>query len=331
MENHSQIAVLGGGSWATAIVKILLENVDGLNWYLRKKENIQYIKTHHHNPNYLSSINLDVDKLSLFDDINETIAQSGVLIFAIPAPFLKKATEKLNVDITNKIVVSAIKGIIPEDNLIISDFFNRKYNLPLNNFVVLTGPCHSEEIALERLSYLTIASQDLQHAKIIAEFIQTFYIKTILSDDIYGTQYAAILKNIFAIVAGVCHGLRYGDNFFAVLISNAIQEIKRVVDAVHPITRDIKSSAYLGDLLVTAYSQFSRNRTFGTMIGKGYSVKSAILEMNMVAEGYYATKCITEMNKTYKLNLPITEAAYNILYENISPAVEIKLLSENLV
>ncbi|GAI86610.1 unnamed protein product, partial [marine sediment metagenome] len=164
----------------------------------------------------------------------------------------------------------------PEDNLIISDFFNRKYNLPLNNFVVLTGPCHSEEIALERLSYLTIASQDLQHAKIIAEFIQTFYIKTILSDDIYGTQYAAILKNIFAIVAGVCHGLRYGDNFFAVLISNAIQEIKRFVDAVHPITRDIKSSAYLGDLLVTAYSQFSRNRTFGTMIGKGYSVKSAI-------------------------------------------------------
>lgn len=330
MENYSQIAVLGGGSWATAIVKILLENVDGLNWYLRKKENIQHIKTHHHNPNYLRSINLDVDKLSLFDDINETIAQSGVLIFAIPAPFLKEATEKINVDITNKIVVSAIKGIIPEDNLIIGDFFNRKYNVPLNNFVVLTGPCHSEEVALERLSYLTVASQDLQHAKIIAEFIRTFYIKTILSDDIYGTQYAAILKNIFAIVAGVCHGLRYGDNFFAVLISNAIQEIKRVVDAVHPITRDIKSSAYLGDLLVTVYSQFSRNRTFGTMIGKGYSVKSAILEMNMVAEGYYATKCITDMNKTYKLNLPITEAAYNILYENISPAVEIKLLSENL-
>jgi len=330
MKNHSQIAVLGGGSWATAIVKILLENVDRLNWYLRKKENIQHIKTHHLNPNYLSSINLDVDKLSLFDDINETIAQSGILIFAIPAPFLKEATKKLNVDITNKIVVSAIKGIIPEDNLIIGDFFNRKYNLPLNNFVVLTGPCHSEEVALERLSYLTIASQNLQHAKIIAEFIQTFYTKTILSDDIYGTQYAAILKNIFAIVAGVCHGLRYGDNFFAVLISNAIQEIKRVVDAVHPITRDIKSSAYLGDLLVTAYSPFSRNRTFGTMIGKGYSVKSAILEMSMVAEGYYATKCITEMNKTYKLNLPITEAAYNILYENISPAVEIKLLSKNL-
>ncbi|MCK4465232.1 MAG: glycerol-3-phosphate dehydrogenase [Bacteroidales bacterium] len=330
MESHSQIAVLGGGSWATAIVKILLENVDGLNWYLRKKENIQHIKTHHHNPNYLSSINLDIDKLSLFDDINETIAQSGVLIFAIPAPYLKEATKKIHVDITNKIVVSAIKGIIPEDNLIIGDFFNQKYNVSLNNFVVITGPCHSEEVALERLSYLTVASQDIQHAKIIAEFIRTFYIKTILSDDIYGTQYAAILKNIFAIVAGVCHGLRYGDNFFAVLISNAIQEIKRVVDAVHPITRDIKSSAYLGDLLVTAYSQFSRNRTFGTMIGKGYSVKSAILEMSMVAEGYYATKCITEMNKTYKLNLPITEAAYNILYENISPAVEIKLLSKNL-
>jgi glycerol-3-phosphate dehydrogenase (NAD(P)+) len=331
MKKHSQIAVLGGGSWATAIMKILLENVDGMNWYIRKKENIEYIKTNRHNPNYLSSINFDVNKLSFFNDINETVAQSDVLIFAIPAPFLKKATEKLTVDIKNKTIVSAIKGIVPEDNLIIADFFNKNYNVPLNNFVVLSGPCHSEEVALERLSYLTIASKNLQKAKNIAEFLQTCYIKTNIADDIYGIEYATVLKNIFAIVAGICHGLGYGDNFLAVLISNSMQEINRLVDAVHPVTRDINSSAYLGDLLVTAYSQFSRNRTLGNMIGKGYSVKSAILEMNMVAEGYSATKCIMEINKKYKLDLPIIETAYNILYENISPAIEIKLLSKNLV
>lgn len=330
MNKQPVTAVLGGGSWATAIVKILISNVDKINWFIRKKKNIDYIKKHHHNPSYLTSVDLDITKLTLYNNIDDTIRNSDILIFAIPAPFLQDALSKLTLDISDKIIVSAIKGIVPDSNLIIGEFFHQKYSVPLNSIIVLSGPSHAEEVALERLSYLTIACQDLNNARLLAGMLKTFFIKPIVSDDIYGTEYAAVLKNIFAIAAGICHGLGYGDNFQAVLLSNSIQEIKRFVDTVHPITRDIKSSAYLGDLIVTAYSQFSRNRTFGNMIGKGYSVKSAQLEMNMIAEGYYATKCIIEINQKYMVNMPITEAVYNILYENISPAIEIKLLTENL-
>jgi len=330
MDLKQKVAVLGGGSWATAIIKMLLENVDDINWYMRSKEKLDFIQKHRHNNFYLSSVSLDTNKIALFNDISEAIKDAEILIFAIPSAFLKDALEKLSVDISNKIIVSAIKGIVPDDNLIIGDFFHQEYQVPLESFAVISGPCHAEEVALERLSYLTIASQDLKNARFVADMLSTHYIKTSISDDIYGTEYSAVLKNVFAIAAGICHGLGYGDNFIAVLISNAIQEIKRFVDVVHPITRDIKSSAYLGDLMVTAYSQFSRNRTFGNMIGKGYSVKSAQLEMNMIAEGYYAVKSIKEINKKYLVNMPITDAVYNILYEKISPAIEIKLLTENL-
>jgi len=330
MKQKPKVAILGGGSWATAIIKMLLENVDDINWYMRSTEKINFIKQHKHNNFYLSSVNLDTNKIALFNDISKTVENADILIFAIPSAFLKDALQKLNVDISNKIIVSAIKGIVPDDNLIIGDFFNQQYNVPLESFVVISGPCHAEEVALERLSYLTMASKNLKNARLIADLLSTQYIKTSISDDIYGTEYSAVLKNVFAVAAGICHGLGYGDNFNAVLISNSIQEIKRFVDAVHPIKRDIKSSAYLGDLMVTAYSQFSRNRTFGNMIGKGYSVKSAQLEMNMIAEGYYAVKSIMEINKKYIVNMPITEAVYNILYEKISPAIEIKLLTENL-
>lgn len=205
-----------------------------------------------------------------------------------------------------------------------------RFEVPLEQIAVISGPCHAEEIALERLSYLTFASNDLKMARSVAQTFDCHYVKTSISDDIYGTEYAAVLKNVIAIAAGICHGLRYGDNFQAVLISNAIQEIERFVAAVHPIHRDIKSSAYLGDLLVTAYSQFSRNRTFGTMIGKGYSVKSAQMEMLMIAEGYFAVKGIKEINKHYNVHMPITNAVYNILYERISPTMEIRLLTEEL-
>ncbi len=330
MEHKPKVAVLGGGSWATAIVKMLLENVHQVNWYMRSKENIEFIKKHQHNHFYLSSVNLDTHKIALSDDISKTVENSDIIIFAIPSAFLKSALEELNVELTDKIIVSAIKGMVPDENMIVGDYFNTKYNIPLDLFAVIAGPCHAEEIALERLSYLTIACQDLKNAHWVADILSTNYIKTSVSDDIYGTEYSAVLKNIFAVAAGICHGLGYGDNFNAVLISNAIQEIKRFVDVVHPITRDIKNSAYLGDLLVTAYSQFSRNRTFGAMIGKGYSVKSAQLEMNMVAEGYYAVKSIYEINKKYMVNMPITDAVYNILYEKISPAIEIKILTENI-
>ena len=250
---------------------------------------------------------------------------------AIPSAFLKESLAGITKeDLKNKKIFSAIKGIVPEHNLIIAEFFNQIYEVPIENIGVITGPCHAEEVAMEKLSYLTIASQNAESANFIAAKLACRYIKTTTSDDIYGTEYSAVLKNVLAIAAGICHGLGYGDNFLSVLISNGIQEIKRFVDVVHPITRDIKDSAYLGDLLVTAYSQFSRNRTFGSMIGKGYSVKSAQMEMNMVAEGYYGVKCVHEINKKYKIEMPITDAVYHILYEKISPVIEMRLLTDKL-
>ena len=312
------------------MVKILHENQDQVNWYLRDHSNIEYLKEYHHNKNYISSISFDTRRIRFFNELNAIVRESDVLVFAIPSAFLKEALQGLTEDISQKTVVSAIKGIIPDENLIIADYLKHAFAVDLQNFVVISGPCHAEEVALERLSYLTVASQHEELAKEIGKVLRTHYMKTNISDDIYGTEYAAILKNIFAIAAGICHGLGYGDNFLAVLISNGMQEIKRFVEAVHPISRDLHHSVYLGDLLVTAYSQFSRNRTFGNMIGKGYSVKSAQLEMNMIAEGYYATKSIIETNKTYQADIPICEAVYHILYENISPAIEIKLLSNKL-
>ena len=330
MSDSKKIGILGGGSWATALTKIFMQNVSEINWYMRSSQSIEYLRKFNRNKNYISSIHLDTQRIYLSDDINQVINKSDILVFAIPSAFLKAALEKVTVPLSGKFVVSAIKGLVPEDNKIIGEYFSEEFQVPLEQFAVISGPCHAEEVALERLSYLTIASQQVKFAREIANLLQTHYIKTSISDDIYGTEYAAVIKNIVAIAAGICHGLGYGDNFLAVLISNAIQEIKRFVDVVHPISRDIKSSAYLGDLLVTAYSQFSRNRTFGNMIGKGYSVKSAQLEMNMIAEGYYAVRSIHTINEQYKANMPITDAVYNILYENISPAIEIKLLTENL-
>ena len=326
-----QIAVIGGGSWATAIVKMLCNNAPQVHWWIRNSETIEYIKKHKHNPNYLTSVEFDTSKLVLNTDLKEIIKKADVLIMAVPSAFLKTALSGLTSDdFKNKQVFSAIKGIVPEHNLIVGEFFNKEYKIPVESIGVITGPCHAEEVAMEKLSYLTIASQNADNAGFIASQLKCRYIKTTVSDDIYGTEYSAVLKNVFAIASGICHGLGYGDNFQAVLISNAIQEIKRFVDVVHPIDRDINSSAYLGDLLVTAYSQFSRNRTFGGMIGKGYSVKSAQLEMNMIAEGYYGTKCVYEINKHYQVNMPITNAVYNILYERISPIIEMKLLTDQL-
>lgn len=326
-----KIAVIGGGSWATAIVKMLCNNAVQVNWWIRNSEAVEHIKKFKHNPNYLTSVEFDVNKLALSFDLKETIKNSDVLIMAVPSAFLKDALSGLSEnDLKNKQIFSAIKGIVPEHNLIVGEFFNKEFKVPMENIGVITGPCHAEEVAMEKLSYLTIASQNTDNAVFLASQLNCRYIKTKVSDDIYGTEYSAVLKNVFAIASGICHGLGYGDNFQAVLISNSIQEIKRFVDAVHPIDRDIKDSAYLGDLLVTAYSQFSRNRSFGGMIGKGYSVKSAQLEMNMVAEGYYGTKCVFEINKQFNVGMPITDAVYRILYEKMSPSIEMKLLADQL-
>jgi len=330
MNESSKIAIIGGGSWATAIAKILRENDVELNWYMRNVDTSSQFKKLGHNPRYLTDVDFDIDKIKFYNDINQIVEDSDLIIFAIPSAFLKNALSKLTVELKDKFIVSAIKGIVPDENMIIGDFFHHIYQVPTDSIGVISGPCHAEEVAMERLSYLTISCQDNKRAEFLAEKMECPYIMTTTSDDIYGTEYAAVLKNVFAIAAGICHGLRYGDNFQSVLISNAIQEIKRFVDTVHPITRDIKSSAYLGDLLVTCYSQFSRNRTFGTMIGKGYSVKTAQLEMHMIAEGYYAVKCIKEINEKYQVHMPITMAVYNILYDKISPAIEITLLTEEL-
>ena len=289
-----RLGIVGGGSWATAIAKILTETNDHINWFMRNIDTIKAFRALSHNPRYLCGVEFDLSKITFTDDINKLIGMCDVIIFAIPSAFLKNVTANITVSLQEKIVVSAIKGLIPNDNLIIGEFFNHYFKVPLEQIVVISGPCHAEEIALERLSYLTFASNDLKVARRVAQTFDCHYVKTSILDDIYGTEYAA----------GICHGLRYGDNFQAVLISNAIQEIERFVAAVHPIHRDIKSSAYLGDLLVTAYSQFSRNRTFGTMIGKGYSVKSAQMEMLMIAEGYFAVKGIKEINEHYNVHMP---------------------------
>ncbi len=326
----SRIGIIGSGSWATAIAKMVLTNVSSINWYFRKPVRVEEFKKKRHNPNYLQSVRFEMDRINFYSDINEIVEHSDILIFANPSAFLKSILSPLSISLKDKFIISAIKGLVPEENMIVGDFFNKKMKVPLRQIAVISGPCHAEEVALEKLSYLTIACENSKTAREVSEIFESNFIKITISDDIYGTEYSAVLKNIMAIASGVCHGLGYGDNFQAVLIANAIQEIKRFVDTVHPISRDIKSSSYLGDLLVTCYSQFSRNRSFGTMLGKGYSVKSAQLEMLMIAEGYYATKIIKEMNDKYNVSMPILDAVYNIVYEKISPAIEIKILTDYL-
>lgn len=327
-----KFAVLGGGSWATAIVKMLTENQHSICWYMRNSDAVAYIKTHKHNPNYLSSVEFRTELLDLSTDLNHAVSQADVLIFAIPSAFLHSELKKLTTSLKNKIIFSAIKGIVPESGLIVGEHFHEKYEIPFENIGVLTGPCHAEEVALERLSYLTLACADADKAKIVAKALASNYIKTKISDDIIGTEYAAMLKNIYAIAAGIAHGLGYGDNFQSVLMSNAIREMKRFIKRVHHMKRNINNSAYLGDLLVTGYSTFSRNRMFGNMIGKGYTVKSAQMEMSMVAEGYYATKSAFEMNQKHKKKskTPIINTVYEILYNNGNAKKLFKKLTDKL-
>lgn len=332
MEKPLKYAVFGAGSWATAIVKMLCENVEEVGWYMRSVYIKEHLQKERHNPSYISSVEFDLNKLKLSNDINQTAQEADVLIFAIPSAFIYSELQKLTIDLTKKIVVSAVKGIIPESGLLVGEHFHDIYKLPFENIAVIAGPCHAEEVALERLSYLTISCADAAKAKQIASALSSEYIKTKISDDIIGTEYAVMLKNIYAIAAGIAHGLGYGDNFQSVLMSNAIREMKRFIKKMHKMKRNINNSAYLGDLLVTGYSTFSRNRMFGNMIGKGYTVKSAMMEMNMVAEGYYATKgahILNQQNKK-KTRLPIINAVYEILYEGKNAKKVFEKLTERL-
>jgi len=326
------VAVLGGGSWATAIAKMLLENLEGITWYMRNTEAVAYIRSQGHNPNYLTSVEFQTDRLFLTDSINEAIERASVLIFAIPSAFLVNELKKIRLPLKEKIIFSAIKGIVPESGLIVGEHFHDTYDIPFENIGVITGPCHAEEVALERLSYLTIACADTDKAKNMAKLLQSDYIRTKVTKDIIGTEYAAMLKNIYAIAAGIAHGLGYGDNFQSVLMSNAIREMKRFTKRIYKIDRNINDSAYLGDLLVTGYSIFSRNRMFGNMLGKGYTVKSAMMEMKMVAEGYYAVRGVHELKGRLKkkVKTPIIDAVYSVLYESQPPKKVFEKLTDKL-
>ena len=328
-ESPYRIAVMGGGSWATAIAKMMLEKNDEIWWYLRRQDRIDDFIHLGHNPAYLQSVHFDVNRIHFSADINEVVEEANTLIWVTPSPYLKGHLKKLKVRLRDKFNLTAIKGIVPDENLCVSEYFHQAYQVPDDNLAVLAGPSHAEEVALGRLTYLTVGCSDQEKAQRFADMMASNYVKTKTSRDVIGIEYASVLKNVYAIAAGICKGLKYGDNFQAVLMSNALQEMNRFLATVHPIQRSIFESCYLGDLIVTGYSQFSRNRVFGQMIGQGYSVKSAQIEMEMIAEGYFGAKCMKDINRHLHVNMPILDAVYNILYERIAPTIEIKLLTDS--
>jgi glycerol-3-phosphate dehydrogenase (NAD(P)+) len=323
-----KVGVMGGGSWATAIAKIIGMTQTYFNWYMRRPEQIEEFKNFGHNPSYLTSVKFNTENIQFYDNINDVVENCDTLIFATPSPFLKQHLQKLHTPLKDKMIISAIKGIVPDENMLVSDYFVKFYDVPEDHIAVLGGPCHAEEVALERLSYLTVGCTCEERAQTLANMFNTHFVKTSTGNDVTGIEYASVLKNVYAIVSGICHGLKYGDNFQAIFMANSILEMERFINAVNPVERNICGSAYLGDLLVTAYSRFSRNRIFGTMIGKGYSVKTAQLEMEMIAEGYFGTKCIKEINSEYQVPMPILDAVYSILYERKSAVPTIRKLTE---
>lgn len=323
-----KVAILGSGSWATALAKIVLSNVPEITWYIRKQETIDEFIENRRNPNHLEWAYFDINKIYFSTDINEVIDLSNIIILAIPSPYIKSCLDEIQIDISHKKVISAVKGMISDENMLITDYLHMRYGIPKEHIGVIAGPCHAEEIALERISYLTIGCTALEQAKSWSEIFTNKYVHITSSNDVMGLEYSSVMKNIYAIAAGMCTSLRYGDNFQAVLLTNAMREIERFTKATSNIPRDITNSGYLGDVLVTAYSNFSRNRQFGRMIGMGYSVKAAQTEMEMVAEGYYGTKAIYMANQKYGVELPIVEAMYQILYNRKSPKTTIKELTQ---
>lgn len=329
--NTTDVTIVGSGSWATAIVMVLTTNNRSVTWYIDRPEIYRHIRRYHQNPLYLTTVQLNGSLINPTDDIRAAIKASSTIIMVTPAAFLKAELDGLEYDaFADRTVCSGIKGIVPGDNTVVGEYIHNTYNVPYENIVIITGPSHAEEVSMEKLTYLTFASPDTKRAAAVAELFSNRWMISIISSDIFGIEYAAVMKNIYAIAAGIAHGLGYGDNFIAVLLANAAGEMRRFVDALSPEPRDITDSPYLGDLLVTGYSQFSRNRSLGHMIGKGYTVQNALLEMTQVAEGYYASSCINEVRKKYQIEIPIASTVYRILYQNGSPVREMRNLTKTL-
>ncbi len=325
-----RVAVMGGGSWATALAKLLLKNVDSILWYMRREDRIDEFKRLGHNPAYLTDVPFDVNRIEFSADINQVATEADTLLLVMPSPYFKSHVDKLTADISQKYVVSAVKGIVPDGNVLITDYMHERFGVASDHMLVVSGPCHAEEVALERPSYLTIGCHDIDAATLFGQRLcgakNCHFIPT---TDVDGVEYAGVMKNIYAIAAGIVHGMKKGDNFLAMLVSNAIREMQGFLDAVSPRPRQICDSVYLGDLLVTAYSRFSRNHNFGSMIGKGYSVKAAKMEMEQTAEGYYGAKCIHEINASHQVDMPIAEAVYDILYRRVRPEYAISRIANH--
>ncbi|MDR2293414.1 MAG: glycerol-3-phosphate dehydrogenase [Prevotellaceae bacterium] len=330
-KNMRNVVVIGNGSWATAQMLLLTQNIETVSWFIRDEKMINHIKRYKRNPRYLQTAKLDTSKIKMSCDINSLVCDTDIIIIAVPSAFCKIILGEIKCDISKKFIVSTTKGIIPDEDLTLSEYMHEQFNVPFANMCIISGPCHAEEIALQRLSYLTFASKKTEAAETIAKLYKTSYVRAVISADVYGTEYGAILKNIYAVGVGICLGLGYGDNFISVFTANAHREMKRFLNESYPSKRNTSRSSYLGDLLVTCYSKFSRNRTFGTLIGKGYSPEEAIVEMKMIAEGYYAARGIYKVNKRLNISMPIAKAVYKILYTRASAAKQMELVTEELM
>lgn len=331
MRFPGKIAVMGGGSWATALAKLLLTNCDNIIWYMRRDDRIEDFRRLGHNPAYLSDVPFDTDRITFSSDINEVCRMADTLLLVMPSPYFKSHIDKIETPIDDKYIVSAVKGIVPDDNKLISTYMTERFGCHRDRVLVVSGPCHAEEVALGRRSYLTVGCNDIDTAARFAATLAGPNLRTITSSDVDGIEYAAVLKNVYAIASGIVHGLKSGDNFQAMLVSNAIREMERFVDTACPRPRQICDSVYLGDLLVTSYSRFSRNHNFGSIIGRGYSVTAARMEMQQTAEGYYGTRCIHQINQDYGVAMPILDGVYDILYRNAPVQKAIARISDSFV
>ena len=323
----TKIGLIGSGIWATALANILHETGQEFNWYFRFRSQIRAFKKQGHNPNYLTSVSFDTSKIHFYSDLTELVEESDTLLLCTPSPYLKGVLQKVDPEkYKGKVFLNAVKGIIPDSYQLVSDFLSSEFGIPMSQIAVISGPTHAEEVAIDRTSYLTIGCEDEETALRLAPLFHAPYVHTVISTDVRGIEYSSVLKNIYAIASGITQGMKLGDNFMAVLICNATGEIKRFIRTATESRPQVYDSAYLGDLLVTAYSRYSRNRTFGNFLGKGYGVYEAQLEMEMIAEGFYGAKCIHEVNKRYGVEIPIADAVYDILYEHVKPEQAFKNL-----